>query len=1240
MFIVLALAVSTASAANFTVTNTNDSGQGSLRQAIADAGVNRQADIISFDAVLFSTPRTILLTTGELVIPLESDLNGSAAPMSIVGPGPNLLTIDANYQSRIFRAENSFCYFAGMTLRRGFATRGGAIYAPTFGQIDVSNAVITENVAEGGDQLPGGLRAGAGGGIYAGGLRIWDSIISNNIARGIVLPSQVPGVGDGGTAGAGGGIYLYSSGSHLRNCQFIENQAIGASSPAAGDSATGAPGGSAFGGAVFSAFGPLTMNSTFTSNSAVGGDGGSGGTGGNGGGAQGGAVLANQSYLLNAALVANSSSAGRGGVSPDPTQAGNGAEASGGAIYERGIPTMANATVHGNSVAGGAGRTGGRGLGGGIYLNHRQFSIVNFTVTNNSAVGGIGTEVNGVGRGGGFFSSFVSTPPTPTFTNNIVAENLAPEGPDAFGIFPSAASNNLIRIGEGSTGMANGVNGNMIGTSAAPLDPVLGPLANNGGLTETRALLEGSPAINAGNNSVSSPTEQPGPLRMDQRNYARIWPAGGTIDIGAYELGSPNVLIAPLNPDLRDASDTGISATDNITTSTAPAFDFPDVIAGSRVELLRNGSVVASVHALTFFISMTDPAPPLDGTVVYTSRHVLGSEVGAASAGLTVTFDHTAPTGVIDQASTQADPTRLVPINFSVNFSEPVTGLTNANVSLAGSTANVATATKIVTGSGATYNVAIGNVVSNGGTVVASIPSRTAQDAAGNFSAMPTSTDNSVTLDNTPPTVTMNQASGQVDPTNSLPVNYTVIFSEPVTGFDAADILFSGSSFDTTGATVAISGSGTTYNVAIGNVIANGGLLRASVRSDAATDAIGNSNIASTSTDNSISIDNVSPAVTVEQAAGQADPTSTQPIRYAVVFSEIVTGFQVSDISLAGSTANVSLADIQLTGSGSNYSISISNVTSNGLVRVSVPAGAASDAIGNSNLSSTSADNTVTVVLESSPFDFDGDGKTDIGIFRPSVAEWWINRSSTGVTVAGQFGATTDLIAPGDFTGDGKADVTFFRPSTGEWFILRSEDGSYFSFPFGTNGDVPTPADFDADGKTDVAVFRPSTSTWFVLRSSDGVTAIQGFGSTGDVPVASDYDGDGKADIAIYRPSVGQWWISRSTGGVIVLTFGAANDKPVQGDYTGDGKSDIAIWNPSTGEWFILRSEDYSYYSVPFGTSGDIPAPGDYDGDGKNDTTVFRPSSATWFSQRSTAGIMIQQFGSTGDRPIPNAFVP
>ena len=282
----------------------------------------------------------------------------------------------------------------------------------------------------------------------------------------------------------------------------------------------------------------------------------------------------------------------------------------------------------------------------------------------------------------------------------------------------------------------------------------------------------------------------------------------------------------------------------------------------------------------------------------------------------------------------------------------------------------------------------------------------------------------------------------------------------------------------------------------------------------------------------------------------------------------------------------------------------------------------------------------VTAPILRSPFDFDGDGKTDASIFRPAAGEWWYSRSSNGASAALQFGSSTDRLAPADFTGDGKADIAFWRPSTGQWFILRSEDNSYLSFPFGADGDVPVPADYDGDGRSDAAVFRPSSSIWFILKSSGG-TLITTFGVAGDRPVVADYDGDGKADIAIYRPSAGQWWYAKSSNGATVaLAFGTDADRPVQGDYTGDGKADIAFFRPSTGFWFILRSEDNSFFSIPFGAAGDTPVIGDFDGDGKHDLAVFRPANQNWFVSRSSGGTSIFVWGALGDLPVPGAFVP
>ncbi|MBS1792233.1 MAG: VCBS repeat-containing protein [Acidobacteria bacterium] len=300
-------------------------------------------------------------------------------------------------------------------------------------------------------------------------------------------------------------------------------------------------------------------------------------------------------------------------------------------------------------------------------------------------------------------------------------------------------------------------------------------------------------------------------------------------------------------------------------------------------------------------------------------------------------------------------------------------------------------------------------------------------------------------------------------------------------------------------------------------------------------------------------------------------------------------------------------------------------------------AGASDDTIGANNQQGAAY---IFNLGGANPYDFDGDGKADVSVFRPASGQWWINRSFDGSTIAPTFGTSTDRIAPGDFTGDGKSDVALFRPSNGSWYILRSEDGSFFSFPFGANGDVPAPADYDGDGKTDPAVFRPANATWYISQSSGGTGIVQ-FGAATDLPVTADYDGDGKSDVAIFRPSDGSWWYLRSSDGQFrVYRFGTSTDKCVPGDYTGDGKADIAVFRPASGTWFVQRSDDNSFFSFPFGATGDIPAPADYDGDGKFDSAVFRPSTNTWYLNRTIAGVAIQQFGASGDRPVPNAFVP
>lgn len=275
--------------------------------------------------------------------------------------------------------------------------------------------------------------------------------------------------------------------------------------------------------------------------------------------------------------------------------------------------------------------------------------------------------------------------------------------------------------------------------------------------------------------------------------------------------------------------------------------------------------------------------------------------------------------------------------------------------------------------------------------------------------------------------------------------------------------------------------------------------------------------------------------------------------------------------------------------------------------------------------------------------DFDGDGKSDVSIFRPSDGAWYYLYSGSGTAGGVFFGASGDITVPGDYDGDGKTDTAVFRPADGTWHML-TKAGVYRSIQFGINGDIPAAADFNGDGKTDQAVFRSSNSTWYIANSdSQGTYTFVQFGQAGDKPAPADYDGDGKADIAIFRPAGDtgtEWWVSKSSGGLFATQFGTSTDKAVPVDFTGDGKADIAFWRPSTGEWFILRSEDLSYFAFPFGTNGDLPAPGDFDGDGKADPAVYRPSNSVWYILRSQAGFTAVQFGLSNDRPVQGGYLP
>jgi hypothetical protein len=273
------------------------------------------------------------------------------------------------------------------------------------------------------------------------------------------------------------------------------------------------------------------------------------------------------------------------------------------------------------------------------------------------------------------------------------------------------------------------------------------------------------------------------------------------------------------------------------------------------------------------------------------------------------------------------------------------------------------------------------------------------------------------------------------------------------------------------------------------------------------------------------------------------------------------------------------------------------------------------------------------------PCDFDGDGRSDITVWRPAQGSWFTITSATQGQSILNYGTTGDIPVPGDYDGDGRSDRAVFRPSNGTWYVMNGATNTQQVTAYGAADDIPVPGDYDGIGRTEMAVFRPSAGTWYIRNGVANTQSVVSYGTTGDIPVPGDYDGDGRTDMAVFRPSSGAWFTRYSATGLqSVVSFGTAGDVPVSGDYDGDGKSDIAVFRPSGGIWFVRNSATGGQSVFGFGTSGDIPVSGDYDGDGRTDLAVFRPSNSIWFVKDSSTGTQrAVGFGAAGDVPLPAA---
>jgi len=268
-----------------------------------------------------------------------------------------------------------------------------------------------------------------------------------------------------------------------------------------------------------------------------------------------------------------------------------------------------------------------------------------------------------------------------------------------------------------------------------------------------------------------------------------------------------------------------------------------------------------------------------------------------------------------------------------------------------------------------------------------------------------------------------------------------------------------------------------------------------------------------------------------------------------------------------------------------------------------------------------------TVPVRKNRPDFDGDGRADLSVYRPTNSTWYIDRSSQGF-YAVQFGNSTDQIVPEDYDGDGKTDIAIFR--NGEWWILRSSDSMPEVIPFGQAGDIPVPADYSGDGRSEIAVFR--NGYWWIYNSVNGQTYVSQFGQIGDRPVPADYTGDGRTDIAIFRN--GEWWTyDLATRQVSVIKCGQAGDQPVPASYDDADEARPAVYHD--GLWHQCFSDVYSD-DFQWGLPTDVPTPVNYYGSRHADLAIYR-NGIWWIKQRWSDRLTVRQFGLSNDIPVPGA---
>ena len=305
------------------------------------------------------------------------------------------------------------------------------------------------------------------------------------------------------------------------------------------------------------------------------------------------------------------------------------------------------------------------------------------------------------------------------------------------------------------------------------------------------------------------------------------------------------------------------------------------------------------------------------------------------------------------------------------------------------------------------------------------------------------------------------------------------------------------------------------------------------------------------------------------------------------------------------------------------------------------------------------------VKIQTTPFDFDGDGRTDIKVYRPSAPATFVLFSTNNSIFSSGFGSNPETpitSAADDYDGDGRGDIVLTSvTNTGvnNWRILQTGSNTIRAIQWGfpPPNDNLVPADYDGDGKTDIAVYRRTTGVWYIIQSSTNTMRAEIWGQPNtDIPNVGDFDKDGKNDLTVHRDTANgkAWFTRRSSDNSLLVAYHGGAPAPgadfvlpaAQIDIDGDGIQDRmvirdpvapALPNFNLGNqmtYFILRSSDNTHFVLPFGLDTDDRLFGDYDGDGRTDLVARRiiGGQNVWFIyQTSNAQVRVVNWGIPGD---------